>query len=82
MNIVWLVPIIILLIVQFDDIRNSPKYYYFLILTGFLIAAMPDNLLLVKGVPIAEDFFKIKYVLSLIMIFSGCVFWWKRIPAQ
>lgn len=77
MNLVWLVPVIVFLIMNIRDARGPLNPYYLLMLVGFLLAAMPDDLLLVKGVPVVEDFFKVKYILSLVLIFAGCVVKWR-----
>ena len=77
MNLVWLIPLIVFLIMNVGEVRISLNPYYVLLLLGFLLAAMPDDLLLVKGVPVVEDFFKVKYILSLVLIFAGCVVKWR-----
>ena len=69
MNLIWLLPVAFILTDKFEWFISEKKYLYLLLLiAGFLLIALPDNLLLTKNVPIVSEIFKVRFILGQIII--------------
>lgn len=72
MNLVWLIPVILIL-TNLDFQKNEYKYLGGLLAVGFILSALPDNLWVIERSPF-ESFYKLKYVISEIIIFVSLIY--------
>jgi hypothetical protein len=72
MNLVWMLPLVFILIEIVPELFRSKKYALLIILLiGFLILTLPDNLLLTKHVKIIGEIFKSRFIAAeFILLFS------------
>ena len=65
MNLVWLIPLVFILIEEIPALIKNKNYNILIIfIFGYLLLALPDNLLLTKHVKIISEIFKSRYVVS------------------
>lgn len=65
MNLVWLMPVSFVLVGELPDMIKRKKYAAaVIIISGFILLAYPDNLLVTKNIKIIGEFFKSRYVIS------------------
>lgn len=72
MNLVWLIPVILIL-ANLDLQRSEYKYLAGFLAVGFILSALPDNLWIINKSPF-ESFYKLKYVISEIIIFTALIY--------
>jgi len=78
MNLVWLIPVAFIIIKIFPQLLNDKRFTTLVLLAvGYLLLALPDNLLLTKNLPILGEFFKIRYVVSEFLILISLIFYIK-----
>jgi hypothetical protein len=76
MNLVWLIPII--LIITNSDFQDKENGYLLgLLAVGFIFSALPDNLWVIEK-SVFDSFYKLKYVISEIIIFISLIFVFKK----
>ena len=69
MNLVWLMPVAFIIIKIFPQLFTDKKFVILaLLIGGYLLLALPDNLLLTKDLPVLGEFFKTRYVISEFLI--------------
>lgn len=76
MNLVWLIPVI-LIIINADFKNKESRYLIGFIAVGFVLSALPDNLWRIDKSPF-ESFYKLKYVISEVIIFVSLLWLIKK----
>lgn len=76
MNLVWLLPV--MYIIMYLHYKGNRGKEYWLLMAGFIFAAMPDAFLLLKD-SIAGELLKAKYIASEVLIFGGLLLSLKKL---
>jgi hypothetical protein len=84
MNLAWLIPVFFIIIKIFPGLITDKKFIILvLLIAGYLLLALPDNLLLTKDLPILGEFFKARYVISEFLILVSLLLYIKNFkPAR
>jgi len=70
MNVVWLLPIIIILLFEYPLMVSKYQVFYLYIGTmGLILAALPDNYSFLLLLPFGSGFLEYKYVIAEILLF-------------
>jgi hypothetical protein len=78
MNLVWLLPVIFIGIYTLPVLFRNKKYFLIILLiAGYIMLSVPDNLLLTKNSSLTE-FFKSRFVISEIIILISLFFVFKN----
>ena len=83
MNLVWLLPFVFIVNDIFPELYKEKKYFLLLlIITGYLLLSLPDNLLLTKDVRIIGELIKSRFVMAELILFVSLVFYLRKRPSE
>jgi hypothetical protein len=69
MNLIWMLPVIFIMIKIFPELYKQKRYIYIIFfIIGYLLLAIPDNLLWTKDLLIIHNIFASRFVISEFII--------------
>lgn len=82
MNLVWLLPLVFIITDIFTELYSGKKYILLLlIISGYLLLSLPDNLLLTKDVRIIGELIKSRFVMAELILFVSLISYLRKKPS-
>ncbi len=79
MNLVWLIPFVFIVVEIFPTLFQKKSFILLIIITfGYLLLALPDNLLLTKDIKIIGELIKSRFVISEFLLLISLIIYLKN----